>query len=909
MKTILKLLVMLWLLVLSSGSVMAQTTTVTPCPTGKTCTVFIWMNGIKGTSPVDWRTKVIAYGNTYRAAHNPSLDPTYFVFDSVFNHGGYSTEDLAQASAQWISQAIKQVDFSDQDFVALIDMIRLYSGNGYHVVLVGHSQATFYTNFAYEAIRDKKVFPIPTIPNLPDPTKLSVVNIASASDHVADGTGRYTTHCGDIMRIVPRSLPSNINNDGSTGCSSGLGVHPIDIHQLDAYLGYGSLSQLQIYADLDLAANLPDPGCAGDINCYLKDNFIGYYGNNFRQVGDPILAYGSTIDTASHLGTLQMTSYNNYSPVLTGTGIASAPARLSLQSRRVFTGPFTVNLRYNAVKSGDGFIHISLNNASDGSPEFGLSAIKTGWQTLVFSKTDTEISLSVDGVLLGSTPSSAMNGYYLDFDLQGNNTLQVQNLSVVRGATAPQPPTMTLTPETNNLSVVQGNSGSVNLTLKSQNGMTGNPSLGMWCMGSCPSGFSYNFPNGTTTNLPANGSISARVTFNPTTATPGTYKYEYRATLSGTTAVAKITVTVTAPTSQTPTMTLTPASNALSVVRGNPVTANLVLTSRNGMTGNPTITLYCSVACPTGFSYNYTYGSARTLSANGTLPISATFTPSSSVTLGTSNFQYWVTLNGVTVKATIAVTVTASATTTTTGTIVVSTTNSVSTPCTLNGVAITAPVILTNQVVGTKSLSCTAPSGYTLNSVSPSSQNLSAGGTASFAVNLTAISQVGTVVVRTNGTVPSVSCSLNGISITGPGTFTNQPIGTKTLSCTPPMSFTLTSITPSSSQTLSAGGTVTFTVNLTAPTPVMSYLTVNTQPKINTTINVSIFGSNFVNGVQAYICNYPGGTCTATTTTLMSSGQLSLPYVQWSTPATIYLRVANPGNIYSVNFLTMVVIQ
>ena len=101
----------------------------------------------------------------------------------------------------------------------------------------------------------------------------------------------------------------------------------------------------------------------------------------------------------------------------------------------------------------------------------------------MFTRNLTQIDLTIDGVAQTPFTSSATDSYFLAFDLQGNNTLQIQNLSVVRGATTPPPPpTMTLTPATNTVSIVQGSSGSVDLTLNSQNGMTGNPTLQLYCM-------------------------------------------------------------------------------------------------------------------------------------------------------------------------------------------------------------------------------------------------------------------------------------------------------------------------------------------------------------------------------------------------------------------------------------------
>jgi hypothetical protein len=165
-------------------------------------------------------------------------------------------------------------------------------------------------------------------------------------------------------------------------------------------------------------------------------------------------------------------------------------------------------------------------------------------------------------------------------------------------------------------------------------------------------------------------------------------------------------------------------------------------------------------------------------------------------------------------------------TTPTTGTINISTTNNVSVSCSLNGASVVAPTTLSGQSAGSKTLSCSAPSGYTLDSIMPSAtQTLSAGGMITFSVNLTANTppttppttpSTGQINVYTNGTVPSMSCSINGVSFTGPTSLSGQSTGSKTLSCSAPSGYTLTSITPSTTQNLSAGGTITFTVSFTA---------------------------------------------------------------------------------------------
>ena len=111
MKAILKVLVVLLLLVLSSSMIMAQNSpkNPTPCP-AKNCTVFLWMDGIlngTGTAAADaWATQVQSIGATYFGAHitagtplnqtpgSVPLNSGLVVFDTVFNHGGINLTKL-----------------------------------------------------------------------------------------------------------------------------------------------------------------------------------------------------------------------------------------------------------------------------------------------------------------------------------------------------------------------------------------------------------------------------------------------------------------------------------------------------------------------------------------------------------------------------------------------------------------------------------------------------------------------------------------------------------------------------------------------------------------------------------------------------------------------------------------------
>ncbi|MDR3642054.1 MAG: hypothetical protein P4L74_00300 [Candidatus Doudnabacteria bacterium] len=219
-------------------------------------------------------------------------------------------------------------------------------------------------------------------------------------------------------------------------------------------------------------------------------------------------------------------------------------------------------------------------------------------------------------------------------------------------------PTFTLSPSTQSKPVVAGQSVSADISLQSQNSFAGSPSVGLWCEPTCPAGFTYSYPTGAQ-SLAANASLPLRVTFSTnTSATPGVYNYEYRATLGSTAVVAKIAITVTSPASTTPTMVFSPATQSKSVVVGQSVYADLTLQSQNGFTGNPSLGLWCMQStCPAGFTYSYLNGSGTLLPANGSIPARITFNTTSGAVPGTYNYEYRASLSGITAVAKIAVTV------------------------------------------------------------------------------------------------------------------------------------------------------------------------------------------------------------------------------------------------------------
>jgi hypothetical protein len=143
--------------------------------------------------------------------------------------------------------------------------------------------------------------------------------------------------------------------------------------------------------------------------------------------------------------------------------------------------------------------------------------------------------------------------------------------------------------------------------------------------------------------------------------------------------------------------------------------------------------------------------------------------------------------------------------------------------CQLNGQNVTVPMSSKAYTPGNFTLSnCSPPTGFTA-SISPSTaQTLSAGSNLGFTVNLAAAVTTGTVQVNVtmNGQPFSgaMACgflnSPNNIQVnTVPFSQSNLPLGAYYLGCAagPPNS-QLQSINPNASQTLTAGGVVTYTV-------------------------------------------------------------------------------------------------
>jgi len=146
-------------------------------------------------------------------------------------------------------------------------------------------------------------------------------------------------------------------------------------------------------------------------------------------------------------------------------------------------------------------------------------------------------------------------------------------------------------------------------------------------------------------------------------------------------------------------------------------------------------------------------------------------------------------------------------------------------PSSISGSSV--PLAYSNKAPGTYTIGSIAggPSGATLLNTTPSViQTLTAGGTITYTLNFRS-NKVDTGTVTVNATLDGSpwmgaavftltgQSSISGTSV--PLTTPNAPVGTYTLAYASggPPSASFVSITPSATQTLTAGGTITYTIN------------------------------------------------------------------------------------------------
>lgn len=448
-------MLLLFLIIMSLVATEATAQTV-PCPAGQPKTVFIWVNGIMVPTRPEWVDGIERIANTFFVSQ-PALNQNgeCVKFDAFYNQSGWFVSDLIQSTEQMVLSATNRINLSDPDFEALLNLIGGYSFQGYRVVLVGHSQGTLYTNIAYNAIKSGGVYSyVPTITSLPDPNKLLIVNIATPDSYVADGRNKYITDCYDsIQKVVPNALPCNVNA-GISALNMPIVVGFTSYHPLSHYPLDGSVTQRQVFNYLD--DSLPHWNCNGDPNCYFRENYSldKDHTADWKVVAgrDESVFYSYTSGPNSSLG------------LMFATQAGTNRSNLKVRTRRDFSGPFTVNMNFMLTETTS--TTIGLNNSVDGNAVVAIKydasiastvpAVTTflpagytsnfmsaGFHRLTITRSDTEVKLYVDGLLWTSNVTTKDAGYNLAFNLEGNNEIQMKNLSVVRGV---NPPTTSTTP-------------------------------------------------------------------------------------------------------------------------------------------------------------------------------------------------------------------------------------------------------------------------------------------------------------------------------------------------------------------------------------------------------------------------------------------------------------------------------
>lgn len=212
------------------------------------------------------------------------------------------------------------------------------------------------------------------------------------------------------------------------------------------------------------------------------------------------------------------------------------------------------------------------------------------------------------------------------------------------GGTEPTP-AISISLSSATLSVTQGTTGTVTVSLTRSGGFTGDVALTLDGLPSA-SGTSTFAP----TTIGASASSSVLTIGAAGTATPGVITATVRATGTGVTAqTATLTITIVA--APTPSFTLAVAPTTLSLAQSGTSTATVTLTRGGGFTGAVALT---AENLPTGV--NAAFNPASVTGTTSTLTLTATGT----ATLGAANITVRGTGTGVTAQTgTIALTVTA----------------------------------------------------------------------------------------------------------------------------------------------------------------------------------------------------------------------------------------------------------
>ncbi len=180
---------------------------------------------------------------------------------------------------------------------------------------------------------------------------------------------------------------------------------------------------------------------------------------------------------------------------------------------------------------------------------------------------------------LYARPTTPTGTYRLKLRATSGNLTRKADLVV---EVTPPPPDFTISLDPTSLTVRQGSSGTVRLTVTSQNGFTGTVSLSL---AGAPAGVAL---SPSSVDVPEGGSVTRPLTLTVgPTVDPGTYRFQVRATGGGITKAANLSLTVTPP----PDFTVSLNPESLTVQQGGSGTTTLTITPQNGFTGTVNLSL------------------------------------------------------------------------------------------------------------------------------------------------------------------------------------------------------------------------------------------------------------------------------------------------------------------------------
>ena len=507
---------------------------------------------------------------------------------------------------------------------------------------------------------------------------------------------------------------------------------------------------------------------------FLTPN-ITFPGNNTPVTTVPALAVGAHNFQAVYAGDA---SYNASTSVNVPFTITQAPTFSTIT-----TSPTSVAANTNFTLAATVSTQ-SFGNAPTGTVSFFAGTTLLGSAPVVGVPAGNFATVGVATLTTAKISATAsITAQYVGDTNYTTSTSPAVTITTTAG------PTFTLSPATNPIPVQAGNSGTSVITVAPANSFTGTVAL------TCSVAPSNLTSTPTCSFNPTSITLGASQTSTLTVVTTGTTSAStYTVTVTGTSGATVVTapVTVNVTAAPTPSFTLLPGTNPVTVQAAHMGTSIVTVAPTNGFTGS--VALTCSVA-PSNLASPPTCSFSSTpivlgVSQNSTLMVTTTAT--------TAVGAYTVTVTGTSGPTVVSTPVTVNVTAPASFTVASATNPTVVAGNSGTSVITVAP---TNAFTGTVALTC---------SVAPS--NLTSTPTCSF--NTTSIvlgaAQTSTLTVATTVTTSLVPYTVTVTGTSG-ATVVSTPV---TVTVTTPGSFSLTS-TAVTIATPGQSGTSTITANAT----------------------------------------------------------------------------------------------